>query len=105
VLLFESLLIKFLVFTRVCSVWMSQCANKFRSGAANGGVRADLLALFHKLARLLRSPTQVLVVFDGPERASVKRGHLVRKAPHYLTAELQWLLECFGFSWYTVSHL
>jgi hypothetical protein len=82
---------------------MSQCANAFRSGAANGGPRADLLALFYKLARLLRAPVQVIFVFDGPERASMKRGHKVCTKPHVLTADLQWLLECFGFSWYTVS--
>jgi Holliday junction resolvase YEN1 len=82
---------------------MSQCANAFQSGAANGGPRADLLALFYKLARLLRAPVQVIFVFDGPERASMKRGHKVWTKPHVLTADLQWLLECFGFSWYTVS--
>jgi hypothetical protein len=51
----------------------------------------------------LRAPVQVIFVFDGPERASMKRGHKVCTKPHVLTADLQWLLECFGFSWYTVS--
>ena len=82
---------------------MNQCANAFRSGAANGGPHADLLALFNKLARLLRAPVEVLFVFDGHERPAVKRGRKVHTKPHSLTAELQWLLQCFGFTWYTVS--
>ncbi|KZP32824.1 PIN domain-like protein [Athelia psychrophila] len=83
------------------SVWMCSCARAFRSGAANRGLRPDVQALFDKLARVFRAPVAPLFVFDGEECPAIKRGHNIKGPPHYLTNDLQDLLDCFGFPWYT----
>jgi Holliday junction resolvase YEN1 len=63
----------------------------------------ELQVLFYRLVRLLHYPIELIFVFDGPMRPSVKRGHDVLKGTHWLTREMQELLNTFGIPWYTVS--
>jgi hypothetical protein len=82
---------------------MVQCQQAFHVGHAQAGENPELRTLFYKLARLHRSLVDVILVFDGPKRPSVKRGKHVVKTMPWLTQRLVEFASTFGFPSYVVS--
>ena len=81
-----------------------QCQSAFVHNHAQFGQNPELRTLFYRLSRLLSCCIDAVFVFDGPNRAKVKRGKQVRSIPHWLTTGMQEMLDAFGFTWYTVSN-
>jgi holliday junction resolvase YEN1 len=82
-----------------------ECQTTFRRHHAQFGQNPELRTLFYRLCRLLSVCIDLVFVFDGPNRAKIKRGKHVRATPHWLTLGMQEMLTAFGFAWYTVSWL
>ena len=79
-----------------------QCQSAFAHNHAQFGQNPELRTLFYCLAGLLQYCADVVFVFDGPCRASIKWGKNVRTTPHWLTSGMQEMLTALGFVWYTV---
>jgi Holliday junction resolvase YEN1 len=77
----------------------------FRFHHSQAGANPELRTLFFRLARLLQFPVNLLFIFDGEGRPSIKRGKKVIKTPHWLTERVQEMLGLFGFNWYKVCSL
>ncbi len=67
------------------------------------GASPELRVLLLKLLNLASYPLNVVLVFDGPERPSCKRGKKVSSTPHWLTRQTGELATAFGFQVITVS--
>lgn len=80
-----------------CSLWLKQCSIPFRYAHHQAGENPELRTLFYRLARLYRLPVAVIVVFEGHEGPSVKRGVQVNRNRHWLEAPFKKLVELFGF--------
>lgn len=63
------------------------------------GQNPEVCTLFMWLAVLLAIPVHAFFVFDGRDRADIKRGRHVNGMPHWLTSAFQELLDTFGFRW------
>ena len=84
--------------SRICSIWIYQSISVYHNpNHVSSGQNPEIRTLFYKLARLLGTCTVPVFVFDGACRPSSKRGHLVRSFPHWLTDDLQALIDAFGF--------
>jgi holliday junction resolvase YEN1 len=80
-----------------------QCQSTFSHNHAQFGQNPELRTLFYRLAGLLCYCADFVFVFDGPHRASIKRGKKVKTTPHWLTSGMQEMLTAFGFAWYIVG--
>ena len=80
-----------------CSIWLVQCCAVFRYAHHNAGENPEMRALFYRLCRLFRLHAVVVFVFDGTQRAEVKRGKKVKKTPHWLEQGFIEMLKLFGF--------
>lgn len=57
----------------------------------------ELATLFARCCRLLEEPISALFFFDGPERASMKRGKQVRGNPHWIERDFKKMVKAFGW--------
>ncbi|EDR05750.1 uncharacterized protein LACBIDRAFT_302419 [Laccaria bicolor S238N-H82] len=57
----------------------------------------ELATLFARCCRLLEEPISALFFFDGPKRASVKRGKQVRGNPHWIEHDFKKMVKAFGW--------
>ncbi|KAF8834705.1 PIN domain-like protein [Paxillus ammoniavirescens] len=71
------------------------------SSDSHGGMRQPPACGWHSLARLHGSLINVILVFDGEARPSVKRGKHVVTTPPWLMQRLMDFVGAFGFSSYT----
>jgi hypothetical protein len=53
--------------------------------------------------QLLQLPVLPLFIFDGDRRPKLKRGKAVRGNNHWITQDMQAMLDAFGFAWLKVS--
>jgi hypothetical protein len=62
--------------------------------------------LFYRLCRLFRLHALVIFVFDGVQRADIKRGKIVKKkTPHWLEDGFIEMVKLFGFTIHRVNNL
>ncbi|KAJ7272662.1 PIN domain-like protein, partial [Mycena haematopus] len=79
-------------------LWLTQCQAVFHKPRhAQIGKNPELKALFYKLAALNQAGITAVFVFDGPNKAAVKRNKQVKAKPHWLVAEFTKLIDLFGF--------
>ncbi|KAF9232474.1 PIN domain-like protein, partial [Melanogaster broomeanus] len=85
------------------SLWMAECQHSFRHGHAQCGPNPELRTLLYKLARLCRTPADILLVFDGPEKPPLKRGKKVVHTPPWLTEPFKRFASAFGFETHVMT--
>ncbi|KAF6762382.1 PIN domain-like protein [Ephemerocybe angulata] len=71
---------------------------KGKGSWARIGRETELGCLRMLLSQFLAVPATVVMVFDGPERPTLKRGRHVRIMPHQLEPALRELSEALGFT-------
>ncbi|KAG1883401.1 PIN domain-like protein, partial [Suillus subluteus] len=80
------------------SLWMAESQHIPYRGHAQAGANAELKSLFRKLARLYCTPSEVIIVFDGPAKPAIKRGTHVIKTPPWLTEPFKHFAQTLGFA-------
>ncbi|KAF9043548.1 PIN domain-like protein [Hymenopellis radicata] len=81
------------------SIWLRQAlASPY--AVYHGG--DTMISLYRQCGRLFRLPIIPFFVFDGPHRASNKRGKAVKYKLLPNEQNFRQLLECFGFGWQVV---
>jgi Holliday junction resolvase YEN1 len=85
------------------SIWLVQCGAVFHYSHHNAGENPEMRTLFYRLCRLLRLHILGIFVFDGVDRAELKRGKKVKKTPHWLKEGFLDMLKLFGFVAHTVT--
>jgi len=86
------------------SIWLHQTQAVFHHARhSQTGENPELRTLFHKLNRFLNQSANIVFVFDGHERPSMKCGKHVRTREHWLAKCFQEFARVFGFSVHIVS--
>jgi Holliday junction resolvase YEN1 len=87
------------------SIWLNQTQAVFEHAGlhAQAGENPELKVLFNRLCRLVLLPINVIFVFDGPQRPSIKRGKRVAVKAHWLIEGFKSFILAFGFHAHTVS--
>ncbi|KIJ96170.1 hypothetical protein K443DRAFT_124563 [Laccaria amethystina LaAM-08-1] len=81
------------------SIWLHQTQAVFHHARhSQTGENPELRTLFHKLNHFLNQSANVVFVFDGNERPSMKRGKHVHTREHWLAKRFQEFARAFGFS-------
>ena len=71
----------------------------------NAGENPELRTLFYRLCRLFRLHALVIFVFDGMQRANIKRGKKAKKTPHWIEGAFIEMVKLFGFTVHRVTNL
>lgn len=66
------------------------------------GENLPLQILFYQVCRLIALPIIPVIIFDGPDRPSLKRGTNIKTAPHALQSAYVQLLKAAAFPSYVV---
>ena len=79
------------------------CTTPFAVGHSNRGENPELFTFFNKLLRLCKLPIQIVFVFDGDRKPSIKRGTRVVDRQHFLYRGMVAFIRAFGHEYHTVS--
>ncbi|KAF7323516.1 PIN domain-like protein [Mycena kentingensis (nom. inval.)] len=89
---------KYIVVGIDAMIWIVKTQAAFhKPHHSQNGESPELRTLFYKLAAFQKSGAIAVFVFDGPNKAKVKRGKTVRSKPHWLVSSFQDLIKAFGY--------
>jgi Holliday junction resolvase YEN1 len=74
----------------------------FNIAHSNRGENPELHTFFNKLLRLSKLPIQIVFVFDGDKKPSVKRGTRIVNREHFLYSGMISFIHAFGHKHHTV---